>query len=284
MGLYDRDYTQPESRRQNYNLPQLRFNLPRMTPVVKWLLIANVSIFLLGAINEPVARFLVTWLGVAPGSLGTILQPWRIVSYQFIHDMSSPWHVLFNMVGLYFFGPPLERYMGSRRFVPFYLFCGAVGGVFFIVLTLVGFLGPYPLVGASGSILGLLAASAILFPQSIIVLFVVPVPIRIGAILLAVGYFLWVVMQGANAGGNVVHLAGMATGAGYVMLQPVWDRFVLKMRSGSWEKRIEEGRRLQIEVDRILAKVHRSGLHSLTRREKVTLKRATHEEVRRHQL
>jgi hypothetical protein len=64
----------------------------------------------------------------------------------------------------------------------------------------------------------------------------------------------------------------------------MWDRFLLKTRSGSWEKRMEEGRRLQVEVDRILVKVHRSGLHSLTRREKATLKRATQEEVRRHQL
>jgi hypothetical protein len=76
----------------------------------------------------------------------------------------------------------------------------------------------------------------------------------------------------------------MATGACYVLVQPMWDRFLLKMRSGSWEKRMEEGHRLQIEVDRILAKVHRSGLHSLTRREKTTLKRATQEELRRHQL
>ena len=56
------------------------------------------------------------------------------------------------------------------------------------------------------------------------------------------------------------------------------------MRAGSWEKRLEEGRKLQIEVDRILAKVHRSGLHSLTGAEKRILKRATQEEIKRHQL
>jgi hypothetical protein len=76
----------------------------------------------------------------------------------------------------------------------------------------------------------------------------------------------------------------MLAGLAYVLLQPAWDKLTLKMRSGSWEKRIEEGRRLQIEVDRILAKVHRSGLHGLTRREKAILKRATQEEIRRHQL
>ncbi|MCU0916936.1 MAG: rhomboid family intramembrane serine protease [Planctomycetes bacterium] len=284
MGLYDRDYTQPESRRQNYNLSPIRFNLPRTTPVVKWLLVVNVSIFLLGILSGRVANFLMAWFAVDPGSLRTTLELWRPFTYQFIHDMTSPWHVLLNMVGLCFFGPPLERYLGSRRFVAFYLLCGAVGGLFYMVLTAVRFLGPAPLVGASGSILGVLAACAVLFPQSIIVLFVVPVPIRVGAIVLAVGYFLWIITRTANAGGEAAHLAGMATGAAYVVLQPRWDRFILKTRSGSWEKRIEEGRRLQIEVDRILAKVHRSGLHSLTRAEKNALKRATQEEIRRHQL
>jgi membrane associated rhomboid family serine protease len=284
MGLYDRDYTQPESRRQHYSLSQMRFNLPRMTPVVKWLLIANISIFLVGVFNRRIAGFLVSTFAIDPGSLLTMLEPWRVVTYQFLHDMRSIEHIFFNMLVLCFFGPSLERYLGSRKFVPFYLLCGAAGGIFYLVLTAVHFLGPIPLLGASGSILGVLAACAILFPNSVIFLFIVPVPIRLGAIAFAIMYFVTLVTRGANAGGEAAHLAGMATGAGYVLLQPVWDRFILKMRSGSWEKKLEEGQRLQIEVDRILAKVHRSGLHSLTRREKATLKRATQEEVRRHRL
>jgi membrane associated rhomboid family serine protease len=284
MGLYDRDYTQPESRRQHYNLSQMRFNLPRTTPVVKWLLISNVAIFLVGAFNARIADFLVKYFAINPGSPLTMLEPWRIFSYQFLHDMGSLSHIFFNMLALYFFGPSLERYMGSRRFVPFYLVCGAAAGIFYIVLSAVHFLGPVPLVGASGSILGVLAACAILFPNSVIFLLVVPVPIRIGAIIAAAWYFVSLITHGANAGGDAAHVAGMATGAAYVMVQPMWDRFLLKMRSGSWEKRIEEGRRLQLEVDRILVKVHRSGLHSLTRREKATLKQATQEEIRRQQL
>jgi membrane associated rhomboid family serine protease len=174
--------------------------------------------------------------------------------------------------------------MGSRRFLPFYLLCGVAGGLFYMGLTAVHFLDPLQLVGASGSILGVLAACAVLFPNSVIFLFIVPVPIRVGAIAFAIMFAVTLVTRGYNAGGEAAHLAGMATGAGYVFLQPMWDRFILRMRSGSWEKRIEEGRRLQIEVDRILAKVHRAGLHSLTRREKATLKRATQEELRRHQI
>ena len=50
MGLYDRDYTQPESRRQYYDLSQVRFNLPQMTPAVKWLLIINIAVFVLSLV------------------------------------------------------------------------------------------------------------------------------------------------------------------------------------------------------------------------------------------
>jgi len=284
MGLYDRDYTQPEFRQQRYGLPQMRFNLPQLTPVVKWLLIINIAIFGLGVFVPALGGFLEKWLAIDPGTSFTALQPWRLVTYQFLHDLATPWHIFFNMIALFFFGPPLERYMGSRRFVPFYLLCGATGGVLYLVLTGLRFLAPVPLIGASGSILGLLAACAILFPHFIIFLFIVPIPIRIGAIAFAVMFLLSLVMRSGNAGGEAAHLAGMATGAAYVLLQPRWDRLLMKMRSGSWEKRLEQGRRLQIEVDRILAKVHRAGLHSLTAREKRTLKRATQEELRRHQL
>jgi hypothetical protein len=140
------------------------------------------------------------------------------------------------------------------------------------------------MIGASGAILGLVSACAILFPHFVLVLFVFPVPIRIMAVVLAARSFVIVIMNGYNAGGEAAHFAGMAVGAAYVLLGSRLDRFTLKVRTGSWQRRLEDGRKLQIEVDRILAKVHHSGLHSLTGTEKRTLKRATQEEIRRHQL
>jgi membrane associated rhomboid family serine protease len=185
------------------------------------------------------------------------------------------------MIALFFLGPPLERHWGSRRFLPFYLICGASGGLFYLLLAGVGFLEKGIMIGASGSILGLLSACAILFPQFIIFVLFFPVPIRVAAIGFAFAYFLLVITRGGNAGGNAAHLAGMATGAAYVFLYPRLGQFKLKTRAGSWEKKMEQRRLLQIEVDRILAKVHRSGLHSLTAKEKRILKKATHEELRR---
>lgn len=286
MGLYDRDYTQSAFRRQDFGPPQMRFNLPRLTPVVKWLLAANIAIFLLGVFIKPLGTVLENWFAVDPSSWRTALQPWRILTYQFLHSRDYIWHIFFNMIALFFLGPPLERYWSSRKFLPFYLLCGAVGGLFYTLLVGVGFLAPGPMIGASGSILGLLSACAILFPQFVIFVVFFPVPIRVAAIAFAFMYFLLVVTRsGGNTGGEAAHLAGMAAGAVYVLLlEGRWGRFMMKMRAGSWEKQLEESRRLQIEVDRILAKVHRSGLHSLSGREKRVLKKATREEIRRHQL
>lgn len=283
MGLYDRDYTQSEFRQQRFGLPQMRFNLPQLTPVVKWLLIVNFAVFALTLIPS-LKSYLYGWFQVDAGSWRTTLQPWRLVTYQFLHYVPGFWHILLNMFALYMLGPSLERSWGSRKFLPFYLACGASGGLVYLLLARIGFLPAGSMVGASGAIYGLMAACAILFPHFVGVLFIFPVPMRMLVVLLAVMSFLKVITGGYNAGGEAAHFTGMAAGAAYVLLLPRWNRFSMKVRAGSWEKRVEEGRKLQVEVDRILAKVHRSGLHSLTSVEKRTLKRATQEEIKRHQL
>jgi membrane associated rhomboid family serine protease len=283
MGLYDRDYTQSEFRQQRFGLPQLRFNLPRATPVVKWLLVINFASFFLSLIG-PVGDLLHGLFAVNPETWGMTFQPWRLIGYQFLHSRTDIWHIAGNMIGLYFLGPALERAWGGRKFLTFYLLCGAAGGIVYSLLARVGFLMAGPMVGASGAVLGVIAACAILFPHMVLVFFVFPIPIRVMAVLLAVNSFLVVLMKGHNPGGEAAHFAGMAVGAAYVLLSPRWGKFSMKMRAGSWEKRLEEGRKLQVEVDRILAKVHRSGLHSLSGAEKRILKRATQEEIKRHQL
>jgi len=283
MGLQDRDYTQADSRRQYFGSPQIRFNLPQITPVVKWLLIVNTVVFLLGALITPLKSFLWQWFTVDPtGSWLRALQPWRLVSYQFLH--ANLLHIVLNMMVLFFLGPTLERHWGSRRFILFYLGCGVAGGLSYLLLMAVGLVGAGPLLGASGAILGVLVACAILFPQVIVFVLVFPMPIRVFAVAMTLLYVVSILSGGSNAGGNAAHLGGMAAGAAYVLLLPRVDRLKLRMHTQSWDKRMEESRKLRIEVDRILAKVHRFGLHSLTGREKRTLKKATQEEVRRHQL
>ena len=90
--------------------------------------------------------------------------------------------------------------------------------------------------------------------------------------------------QFTNAGGEAAHLGGMVAGAVYVVSQSWRDKFKRKLRSGAWEKKMTAQRNLQVEVDRILEKVHNSGIHSLTSKEKKILKQATKAEQMRNKL
>jgi len=291
MGLYDRDYTQEGFRSQFGNAPQMRMSWPKITPVVKWLLIANFATFFVGAIffkkvyvftvggvQIPV-NVLERWFSVFPHTLGAAFQIWRLATYQFLHGDII--HILFNMLGLYFLGPTLERHWHGKKFLIFYLTCGAAGGLFYTLLTACNFLLPVPMVGASGAILGMLAACAILFPHFVVFIFLFPVPIRVAAIGLTIMYFYFVITGADNAGGHAAHLAGMAAGAAYVFSRSWRDQFTTKIQAGRWKKKMTSQQDLQVELDRILEKVHNRGLQSLTPKEKKILKEATRAEQMR---
>lgn len=279
MGIYDRDYTRANFRSQFRNAPQMRIGLPQITPMVKRLLIINIAVYLVQSLG---ANELLTGLfSLYPASLLLALQLWRLVTYQFLHG--GLFHILFNMLGLFFLGSPLERHWGSKRFLTFYLGCGVAGGLFYLLLVALKFLPALPMIGASGAILGVFAACAILFPQFIIFIFLFPVPIRVAAIAFTAIYLIAVVTRSPNAGGDAAHLAGMAAGAIYVFSQGRRAELKSKLRSGRWEKKITAQRSLQVEVDRILQKVHDHGIRSLTSKEKKLLKKATEaEQMKKH--
>ncbi len=279
MGIYNRDYTQDNFHHKFRNAPQMRMGRPSLTPVVKWLLIINAAVFFGSIIIPPLGSFIYQWFELNAGSLSNILQLWRLVTYQFLH--AGLWHIFFNMLGLFFLGPVLELHFGSRKFLPFYLGCGIAGGLFYLFLASVGFLPAQSMVGASGAILGMLSACAILFPHFVVFIFIFPVPIRVAAIGFTGVYIILVLTKGANAGGDAAHLAGMAAGAIYVFSQSWREKFSLKFRANRWEKEAARRRNLQLELDRILEKVHVSGLHSLTVKEKKMLRYATEAERNR---
>jgi membrane associated rhomboid family serine protease len=288
MGLYDRDYTQADfetHRSYHRGISHVRFGLPQLTPVVKWLLISNVAVFLACLIVRPFADFAFTWLSVYPKTLGMSLQPWRIITYQFLHDVNGFGHIFVNMLALFFFGPMLERFWGSKKFLIFYLVCGAVGGILYPILAQIGWLDKGPLVGASGSILGILAAGAILFPNLKVYIWgIFPVKLVVLAIVFAAISLITVLRpdQFANAGGQAAHLGGMAAGAIYVLSQSWRDKYTSKLRTRRRHKHVVTQQNLEVEVDRILKKVHDSGIQSLTRKEKSTLKEATRAEQMRN--
>jgi len=282
MGIYDRDYNRASNAGGGMGGMGggVRFAMPRITPVVKWLLIANITIYVIGRLFDPTERFLVPFFSVSTVTLAQSLQLWRIISYQFLH--ASIGHIFGNMLILFFFGPMLEQLWGSKRFLQFYLVCGAMGGIFYPILVFFNILGPGYLIGASGAIFGMLAAGGILFPRMrVFIMGIFPIPLGVLAGILALISILTLLdVQGLNRGGEAAHIAGMAAGAVYVLWGPMMQRMRHKQKQGRWEKKIVEQRDFHREVDRILTKVHESGVASLTRNEKKILQEATEREQR----
>jgi len=256
----------------------MHIGFPRLTPVVKKLLIINLAVFGVTFLFRSVAIFCYQWFSVLPETVWMSVQVWRLVTYQFLHDTESLRHIIYNMIALCVFGPMLESIWGSKKFLVFYLVCGATGGVLFPVLVWIGWLAAGPLVGASGAILGCLAAAAILFPHRRLYIWgILPIRITVLAIILAVISVVTLLQPArfGNAGGEAAHLAGMAAGAAYVLTESWRTRLGYTWKARSRTRKLRNERNVKMELDRILEKVHESGIHSLSSHEKKVLREAT---------
>jgi membrane associated rhomboid family serine protease len=250
-----------------------------MPPVIKWLLIVNFAVYMIGKLTyESLGQYFYEYGAVRPDSFVNGLQVWRLVTYQFLHDPSDIFHLVFNLLVLFFFGPILERQWGSRRFLKFYLAAGAAGGLVYTVLALAGILDVGPMVGASGAIYGVVAAIAVLYPRMKVLLWGLIPMTMVWLVILVVIVSLMKIAAGSNAGGEMAHLTGLAVGFLYVKYQPLMSHFRMERHKGAWAKKMEDQLRFQQEVDRILAKVHHEGIGSLTAREKQMLQEATRRE------
>ena len=193
----------------------LSLGMPKPTPIVGRIMIVCAVVFVATALartpDSLYGNFVYQWFSLALPPLAPLWQVWRWVSYQYVHG--GPWHFILNMLGLYFFGPPLERLWGGRRFFAFYTLCGVAAGLAFAMLQVAFGAGGY-LIGASGSILGCLAACAILFPRQVIILLFFPLPIRFAALLLAAVFAANVLWKKDLS--DAAHFAGMLAGAGWV--------------------------------------------------------------------
>jgi membrane associated rhomboid family serine protease len=260
------------------------FGLPKPTQVVKYLLIINLAAFVLQLICRGLLQFnLSDFFGA---TLGGWWQLWRYVTFQFLHSPDSLWHLGLNMLGLYMLGTPLERQWGGRRFLKFYLICGATAGVAYIVMAALRNLSPgVPLIGASGGVYGIVLACAVLFPHFRLIFFLFPVPIRLAAVIIFGGMILIVLssLSSGELGGqfwsDVAHLGGAVAAAVWIWILPrlrgTLDERRQKINQGAWERKMHRRREEQTEIDRILDKIRREGLDSLSRAERNRLQDAT---------
>jgi membrane associated rhomboid family serine protease len=245
----------------------------RTTPVVKYLILVNSGIF----IFELLLR--VKWsvlLGLVPARFweGYFWQP---VTYMFLHG--GVFHLFFNMLVLWMFGTALESTWGSRRFLKFYFICGVGAGLLNAVVTPGS---PAPIVGSSGAIYGLLMAFAILFPDRLIYFWGI-FPVKAKYFVIGVGLIEFLTAVSATQSGiaHVAHLGGMLFGLVYMKWND-WRRSVSGWQGEKkrrrhlkvvWD-RDREKQKLQQEIDRLLDKIGRSGIGSLTAEEHELLKKA----------
>lgn len=187
-----------------------------LPPVVKNLLIINALVFLLQlfAENSPYEE-IVAYGQLMPFNSG-FFKIWQPITYMFMHGGWS--HIFFNMFTLWMFGRILENFWGSKRFLQFYIICGVAAGAAHL-LTSDG-----SAVGASGAIMGLMAAFAYLFPNTELYLMFIPIPVKAKYVLpalMAIDLFGGVYK---TAGDNVAHWAHLGGALAGFLIVLFWNR------------------------------------------------------------
>jgi membrane associated rhomboid family serine protease len=184
-----------------------------MPPATQTLLIANVAVFLLEmAGGMPLFAWFALWPPVSGPSVAPDFQPWQLVTYSFLHANLA--HIFFNMFALYMFGGDIERLFGSRFFVGYYFACVLSAAVFHLVVSAWMGAAPYPTVGASGGVYGLLLAYGMYFPNRQIMLLIPPIPMRARTFVIVFAALeLFLGVTGTAAGvAHFAHLGGMLGG------------------------------------------------------------------------
>ncbi|HEY8510748.1 MAG TPA: rhomboid family intramembrane serine protease [Cyclobacteriaceae bacterium] len=229
-----------------------------------------------------------------------MVRPWTIVTYAFVHDLSDIFHILFNMLILYWFGRLFVEYLGSDKLIAVYVLGFLAGAIMFLLAyNLIPFykqnIPGGGMVGASAAVNAVVVACATLVPNyTFFLLLLGPVRIKYIAAFFVVVSFIGTV--GSNAGGNLAHLGGALIGylyikqlkaghniGGWVTFLLDWFRRILKPQARvkvtyrGQRKKTKESRKptsdrvSQDEIDAILDKISEGGYESLTREEKEKL-------------
>jgi membrane associated rhomboid family serine protease len=273
--------------------------------VTLYLVVLNVAVFFVQALLTRLAptlgvplfeyRFLDLSLGgLAAGYI------WQLVTYQFLHGGFL--HVFFNCWAIYVFGLEVEVALGRRNFLTLYLSSGVIGGLVQVLAGMVSPLFAGPVVGASAAAFGLVAAFAVLFPNRVILLFMI-IPVRAKFLLLASAILALAGLLAPQASSpgvprmaDAAHLGGMLAGFVFVRYALNWNWHWPRLRSRKsaahrlvrvssgpaalWARRehtcqdLPPEEFLSKEVDPILDKISEHGIQSLTARERRILESA----------
>jgi membrane associated rhomboid family serine protease len=294
MGIYDREYYRREG-------PSFLGSLANQGKGCNWLLGLNILCFIVQMLTRPTGNNpgypFEDWLVLIPDQVlrGEV---WRLLTYAFLHSTGSIWHIVFNMLFLWWFGRQVESVVGTREFVLFYLVSAVLGGLAYMACALAGLHAMNThVLGASGAVTAVLVLAACYYPRQVIYLFfVLPVPIW-GFVALNVIMDLFGLVGGQGGGvATSVHLGGAAFGFVYWKLHwrlAGWLRlpsrskprlrlyreddvgFVPAGKPAPPPGLRSDDEHLEAQVDAILAKIPRVGMEGLTDNERQVLLRAS---------
>ena len=284
MGIYDRDY------QRNYNPPG-GFNLGGTTTLTTKLVIVMVCIYIIQVFDT--SGWITNTFECHPEVLKHPLYWFQLLTAGFLHDPGNAQHIIFNMLGLWFFGRDVEFRYGGREYLLFFLASVVVGNLIWVLGEGVahrGFVDGPSVLGASGGISAILILFALNFPhRTMLFMFVIPMPMWVGAIILVA-----MDAYGAiNRSGGVAfsaHLGGALFA--FIYFQAGWrlERFV---PSNFSLDRLRPRPKLRVvdpdspepsteeRVDEILKKIQEQGRNSLTREERRILEEASQKYQRR---
>jgi membrane associated rhomboid family serine protease len=201
-------------------MSQFKFHRPsNFPPIVKNLIIINVLVFVAQTMFDSeysLTAKLALWPVDAP-----FFEPYQIATHMFTHGGFA--HILFNMFGLFMFGRVLENVWGPKRFLFFYLACGIGAAATHLLMQY--FMGTgAPTVGASGAVVGIFVAFAYLFPNTELLLFPIPVPVK--AKWVALAYILIDLFGGFGQlrGDNIAHFAHLGGALTGFIIVLYWNK------------------------------------------------------------
>jgi membrane associated rhomboid family serine protease len=268
------------------------------------LIYVNIAVFLLITIvavigfllNNPIISGQVLDIFSVPASLKALLiRPWTLITYMFTHK--DIWHILFNMLWLYWFGTIFLEYLDQRKLVAVYLLGGISGALIYILSfnifpAFTGILDESVAIGASASVMAIVIAIAAYVPDYTVHLFLFG-RIKIKYMALAIFILTSVMDFSVNSGGKLAHIGGAFFGYFYIInlrrgndigkgLNKFLDFFVTifkprKKLKVTHRKAADEFEYNKIKADRqarinnILDKISKGGYDSLTKEEKEIL-------------
>lgn len=180
------------------------------------------------------------YLGLTPALVVEKGFIWQVVSYMFLHSTSGFFHIFFNMYAVLIFGTPIEQEWGSRKFVGYYLFCGAGAGISILLINLISQGGAYhiPTIGASGAVFGLLLAFGVLYPNTeILLFFFVPIKAKYLVMLYGLVELYLELFGGQSSISHIGHLGGLFFGIVYFLIT---RRSSIKFRTKMFAARMEK--------------------------------------------